>query len=69
MIRRPNADMQYLVQTYRGLYNKDLEAEMRSEFSGNAQYLFTTLCQVSLIISPSKRRLICITTMLKGTTR
>ncbi|KAI8056145.1 hypothetical protein BDF22DRAFT_326720 [Syncephalis plumigaleata] len=45
MIRRPNADMQYLAQTYRGLYNKELEAEMRSEFSGNAQYLFTILCQ------------------------
>ncbi|KAI9597041.1 hypothetical protein BDF19DRAFT_435639 [Syncephalis fuscata] len=49
MIRRPNADMQYLAQTFRGLYNKDLVAEMRSEFSGNAEYLFTLLCQVNAI--------------------
>ena len=46
MIRRSNVDMQHLVQTYRGMFNIDLTAEMRSEFSGNAQYLFTLLCQV-----------------------
>ena len=46
MIRRSNADMQTLAQTYRSMYHKDLLAEMRSEFSGNAEYLFTLLCQV-----------------------
>ncbi|RKP10960.1 hypothetical protein THASP1DRAFT_27269 [Thamnocephalis sphaerospora] len=44
LIRRSNEDIQMLNQTYTAMYHTNLTSVMRSEFSGNAQYLFSTIC-------------------------